>query len=249
MVAGALFALLLVVGVVIVALPASLVTRLLPPGVTASDFSGGLWHGAAGRLVVNGRDCGAIEWQLHPGELTGLALGVDATWALGAFSLTATGKLTSHGVTATAVHGGGSLEDIAALTGMNGWRGTATVSLDRIEADFGQLRALAGDISASGLRSPAVGGGEDLGSYTLHFAPAATGQDGMISGQLRDTGGPLEVAATLQLDAATHLGTLHGTAKERSQASGALRRSLEQLAQMSPRDSAGRVPLDVEFAY
>jgi hypothetical protein len=240
---------LLALTVAIAALPATLMTRLLPPGTTASDFSGGLWHGAAGRLVVNGRDCGAVEWTLHPGALTGLALGIDATWAQGGFALTGSGTLSLHGIAATRIQGGGAIEDIATLTGMGGWHGTATVALDRLDADPGQLRALAGEIRVSGLRNPTIGAGDDLGSYTLHFDPRGAGQDGPITGQLRDDGGPLEVAATLQLDANSRLGTLHGTARERSQASGAVRRSLEQLAQMSPRDGQGRVPLDAEFAY
>ena len=248
-IAGALLALLLVLVIVVVALPASLVTRALPPGVTASDFSGGLWHGAAGRLVAGGRDAGAIEWQLHPGDLPHLLLGFDATWAKGAFSLTGSGSLSLHGVTVTAVHGGGALEDIAPLTGMRGWRGTATVALDRLEADFTQLRTVSGDIRVSDLHSATIGADDDLGAYSLHFDPGATGPDGVIDGQLRDDSGPLEVGATVQLNPGSHLGTLRGTVRERSQASGALRRSIEQLAQLSPRDAAGRVPLDVEFAY
>ena len=248
-IAGALFALLLVLVVVVVALPASLVTRVLPPGVTASDLSGGLWHGAAGRLSVNGRDSGAIEWQLHPGDLPRLQLGFDATWARGTFALSGSGTLSRHGLSLSAVHGGGAIEDIAPLTGMNGWHGTAAIALDRLAADFTQLRALSGDIRVSGLHNATIGADDDLGGYTLHFDPGATGPDGAIVGQLRDDGGPLEVGATVQLDPGSRLGTLHGTVRERSQGSGALRRSIEQLAQMSPRDAQGRVPLDVEFAY
>src|SRR5271154_5084465 len=52
-----------VVGVILAALPASIVTHFLPPGVRAEDFSGSIWHGSAGRLRVNARDAGALEWR------------------------------------------------------------------------------------------------------------------------------------------------------------------------------------------
>jgi len=242
LVLGALVAVAALLIVAVIALPASLVGSVLPAGVKASDFSGGLWHGAAGRVLVNGQDCGALEWYLHPGELPHLALGVDATWAKGTFSLTATGSVSPQGLVLRAVNGGGAIEDLASLTGMPGWRGTAMVALDRVETDFSRLRALSGTINVSGLHSPNIGN-------TLRFAPPAGAANGDITARLGDTGGPLEVDAILQMPGGGHTGTLTGTARERSQASGALRRSLEELARLSPRDAQGRVPLDVEFAY
>jgi hypothetical protein len=235
--------------VAIIALPASLVGAMLPAGVSAGDFSGGLWHGAAGRIQVGGRDCGALEWHLHPGELLHLALGVDATWAKGAFSLTGSGSVSPRGLVLRAVNGGGAIEDIAALTSLAGWHGTATVALDRVETDFSRLRALSGTIGVSNLHAASIGGNADLGGYTLQFLPADGTASGDITAKLADNGGPLEVAATLRMPAGGHTGTLTGTARERSAASGELRRALEELARLSPRDAQGRVPLGVEFAY
>jgi hypothetical protein len=61
-----LLGLIVVSAVVIFVLPASLAARFMPPQIHAEDFSGTLLHGAAGKLSVNARDAGAIEWQVHP---------------------------------------------------------------------------------------------------------------------------------------------------------------------------------------
>ena len=47
-----------VIGFALLALPASLATRFLPPQVQAEDFSGTLWHGSAGRLTAFGHNAG-----------------------------------------------------------------------------------------------------------------------------------------------------------------------------------------------
>src|SRR5947209_14627326 len=72
--------LLAALSVMVIALPASLVTRFLPPVISADDFSGSVWHGSAGRIVVNGRDAGAVEWRLHPRSLLRLAVSADLHW-------------------------------------------------------------------------------------------------------------------------------------------------------------------------
>lgn len=243
-------ALLAVVVVVVVALPASLLGRALPPTVRASEFSGSLWHGAAGRIFINGHDSGALEWRLHPGELVRLKVGIDATWARGAFALVASGFAGTKVIEANSIRGGGTLEDVAALTGMSGWRGNVSVAINRLTANSAGLESMAGDVSVAGLHTVSIANDADLGGYTLHFdAPAADGA-GTIDGQLSDTGsGPLQVQGIVALSPREHTGTLTGTVHERSAASPALRQSLEQLAQMRPRDAAGNVPLDVEFSW
>ncbi len=52
-----------VLAVVVAALPASLVARFLPPWIHAEDFSGSIWHGSAGKISVDSRDAGALEWR------------------------------------------------------------------------------------------------------------------------------------------------------------------------------------------
>ena len=69
-----------VLAVVVAALPASIITHFLPPMVQAEDFSGSLWHGSAGRINVNARPAGALEWRLHPASLLGMAVAADLHW-------------------------------------------------------------------------------------------------------------------------------------------------------------------------
>lgn len=238
---------LLVVAVAV--MPASLVRHWLPPVVQASDFSGGLWHGAAGHLVVSGKDGGAVEWRLHPAELLRLRLGADLTWAKGSFSLHGDVMLAAGRLTATAVRGGGAIEDIATLTGMADWRGTSAVRIDRLEAGPGGLESLAGEVTVSDLRSPRFSDGEDLGGYRLRIAPPPDGH-GAITGQVVDTGdGPLQVTGNLTADPSQRAGTLTSLVQARPSAPGPLRQAIEQLAMMRPRDRAGNVPLDIEFSW
>src|SRR6202011_5396256 len=64
-----LIVVLAVLSVAIIGVPASLVTRFLPPFISAEDFSGSLWHGSAGRIVVNAAAAGASNGGLHPWRL------------------------------------------------------------------------------------------------------------------------------------------------------------------------------------
>src|ERR1700692_4011222 len=63
--------------VIIAALPASIIRHFLPPSVHADDFSGSIWHGSAGKISVEARDAGALEWRLHPAALLGMAVAAD----------------------------------------------------------------------------------------------------------------------------------------------------------------------------
>ena len=235
--------------VLIAALPASLAGRLLPPAIRAADFSGSFWHGAAGTLSVNGIECGAVEWELHPAELLRLHLGVDLRWVKGDFALASSAHLGLHGIEADSITGGGALEDIAALTGLPGWHGTSAVAIGHLSAAFNQLNALQGDINVTDLRVANLGEDTNLGAYTLHFDGPAADAPGAIEAQIQDTAGPLEVHAVLTLTPHSHVSNLRGTARERPSAPPALRQALEDLAQLRPRDAQGRIPLEIEFSF
>lgn len=235
--------------VLLLALPASLAGRLLPASVSASDYSGSFWHGAAGRLSVAGKDCGAIEWQLHPAALLHLKLGLDVHWVKADFALAANGRLGLGGFEADAVSGGGPLQDLETLTGLSGWHATVAVAFDHVSAAFDRLLALHGEIALSDLRVATIGNDIDLGAYVIHFDPPPPDLEGALAGQIRDTAGPLEVQAELTLTPQQHLSTLTGTARERASAPPALRAALQDLSQLRPRDAQGRIPLDIEFSF
>ena len=66
---------------------------------------------------------------------------------------------------------------------------------------------------------------------------------------LVDKGGPLSLDATLTLTPKTRTGLLSGTVKERDDAPPALRKELDNVAQLRARDAQGRIPIDLEFTF
>src|SRR5271170_4097533 len=131
---------------VVAALPASIVARFLPPTVSAEDFSGSLWHGSAGRITVNGRDAGALEWRLHPAALLGMALSADLHWVKVGFVVDAAVKIDRHGFAARNVKGGGPIEDLHDFGVAAGWRGTAEINFSELKGDFAKPLAAVGDL-------------------------------------------------------------------------------------------------------
>jgi hypothetical protein len=249
----ALAAVLVVAGVVIAALPASLIGRFLPQGVGAGDFSGTIWHGSTGHLTLGDRDAGALEWHLHPAALFGLHLAADLHWVKGSFVLDGGVDASKSSLSASGIQGGGPITDLEGLGVPPGWRGTANVRLERLSADLAEsgpvLRAAVGEIDVANASSPQIAAGTDLGGYALKFNDPSLGADGQATAALSDTGGPLSLDATLTLSPKARTGLLSGTIKERGQIPEALRRELEQIGQLHARDAQGRIPVDLEFSY
>ena len=236
------------------ALPASVITHFLPPSVHAEDFSGSIWHGSAGKISVNARDGGALEWRLHPAALFGMTVAADLHWVKAGFVVDAAAKIDRQGFTVHALQGGGPIEDLRDFGVASGWRGTADIDFSEVKGSFGahwddfpKAVAAVGNVHVSSLTSTHFADGADLGSYDLRFAQAAVGADGNLAAQLMDTGGPLEVQALIRFSAAERTGTLSGTIKERPDAPAALRSQLESLSQLRGRDPQGRIPVELEF--
>jgi hypothetical protein len=248
-----LIAVVALVAVVIAVLPASLANKFLPAGAQAEDFSGTLWHGSAGRITVGGRDAGALEWRLHPLALFKLRLDADLHWVKGGFVVDGTADVGRGDLQASNVHGGGPIADLSSLGVAAGWRGSAQIGIRDIAADLSgpipALRSAVGEIDVSDLSSPQVAGGSDLGSYALTFDDAALSVDGDARAALVDKGGPLSLDASLTLTPKTRTAMLTGTAKEREDAPPALRKELDNVAQLRPRDAQGRIPIDLEFTF
>jgi hypothetical protein len=248
-----------VAAVVIAVLPASIITHFLPAALGAEDFSGSLWHGSAGRITVQSRDAGAVEWRLHPASLLGLTLAADLHWVKIGFVLDAAVKVDRAGFSAHDITGGGPIENLRDLGLAAGWRGQAIVNMSELSGDFSRPETAVGDIRVSNLSAPQFAEGADLGGYDLRFtdgagtprgdgagAPAdAPGGD--LTARLVDTGGPLEVQALIRYAAQQRMVTLSGTVRERPDATPALRGQIDSLSQLRGRDPEGRVPVDFEL--
>jgi hypothetical protein len=249
----ALIALLAVLAVVIAILPASLAGKFLPALVRAEDFSGTLWHGSAGRITVNGRDAGALEWRLRPLALFKLRLDADLHWVKGGFVVDGTADLGRGDFRGSDLRGGGPIADLSTFGVASGWRGIAEVRVREVAADLSvptpSLRSAVGEIDVSDVSSPQVAGGSDLGSYALTFDAATLSATGDARAALVDKGGPLSLDASLTLTPKTRTGMLTGTVTARENAPPALRKELDNLAQLRARDAQGRIPIDVEFTF
>jgi Type II secretion system (T2SS), protein N len=230
-------------------LPASMIGRFLPAQVRAEDFSGSFLHGAAGKIMVNARDAGAIEWQIHPLSLLRLAAVADIRWVKVGFVIDGTVELTRQGASAHDIRGGGPIDSLRDLGLAAGWRGNAVLSFADLKTDFTTLQSIQGRIEANDLSSDRIAEGGDLGSYVLQLGEAAISPDGNLTGTLSDAGGPLEVQAQIRFSPGTRTGLFSGTLKERPEASPALRNQLNSLAQLRARDAAGRFPVELEFSF
>ena len=244
----ALLGVVVVLTVIVAALPASMVGNFLPPSVHAEDFSGSIWHGAAGKFSVGARQAGALEWRVHPAALFGMAVGADLHWVKVGFAIDAAVSIDRRGVVARDVKGGGPIDDLQDLGVAPGWRGTAYVNISEFKSDFATVLAVVGDIKVAHLTSARFADGADLGSYELELPEGAIGADGNLTAQLMDAGGPLEVQAAVHFSPSERTGTLSGTLKERSGVPPALHDQLQNLTQLHARDSQGRIPVDMEFS-
>jgi Type II secretion system (T2SS), protein N len=230
-------------------LPASLAARFLPAQVHAEDFSGSLLHGAAGKISVNARDAGAIEWQVHPLALLRLGLVVDVHWVKIGFVIDGSADIGARSIDARDIHGGGPIDNLTDLGFAAGWKGNADLHFAEIKSDFHSLEIAVGKIEVSNIASAGIADGSDLGSYVLQLAPDSIAADGTLTASVNDTGGPVQAQAQIRFSPATRTGMLSGALKERPEASPALRNQLNNLAQLRPRDTSGRFPVDLEFTF
>jgi hypothetical protein len=246
---------LVLLGIVVLAaaavfvLPASLISHFLPAQVQAEDFSGSLVHGAAGRLKVNAREAGAIEWRVHPLSLLRMTVAADIHWVKESFVIDGTVELGARRVAAHDIRGAGPIENLGDLGLAAGWRGSAKLAFAEASSDFRKLDSAVGKIDVANISAADIAAGSDLGSYELQLAAGAVAPDGTITANLTDTGGPIEAQAQLRFSPAARTGMLSGTIKERPEASLSLRNQLNNLAQLRPRDASGRFPVELEFTF
>jgi Type II secretion system (T2SS), protein N len=244
-----LLGVLVVSAAAIFVLPASMITRFLPPQVRADDFSGTLIHGAAGKIAFDARNLGAVEWRLRPLSLLRLAAVADVRWVMVGFVVDGTAEITTSGIAAHDVRGNGPIESLGGLGVAPGWHGTANVAFSEIKSDFAKLTAAVGKIEVANVSAVSIAEGSDLGGYVLQIPAGAVAPDGTITAALKDTGGPVELQAEIRLSPAARTAMLSGTLMDRPEASPALRNQLAGMTQLRPRDSSGRFPVELEFSY
>jgi hypothetical protein len=227
-------------GGLVVGAPASLLAPLLgSAGVQAGSLQGTLWSGEAARLTAGPLRVERVRWQLAPGRLLVARLQADVeatlagdgfatgTLAVGPGSLalrdaTIAGPLAALLPAAAALGASAQLRlRVDAFDWQNDWVTAAVATAEVIDVDAG-----------FGMLPP----GASPGSYTVTFATPELAPGQPLGGELRDTGGPLEVVGTIELKPPLQY-TINATAKARPDAPPDLVRGLTMLG---PPDPAGR---------
>jgi general secretion pathway protein N len=193
---------------------------LAPQGVNLTGLEGTLWSGRAAAGTVGDLALRDIRWTLRPLRLLlgRLAATVEARLSDGFVSANVSASPSS--VALSDVRASTSLATLRGMLPLSGVRGDASVSLDELELAGGAVTKVLGELRLAKLEvAPFVPTGSrellPIGNYTVSFIEA---QNAGVNATFVDSGGPLEVTGTLELDAARAY-TLDGFIKPRPDAS------------------------------
>jgi len=229
-------------------LPASLLLRVLPPGVSLSQVSGTVWRGRAEsvsiRMKSTGgfRRIGAVSWRNRPWRLPflELAYAVELRPADGAVQLEVAAA-SGGKVILENVNGSFPLLAVDGLFAPAGWTGTVELGVQRLVLKSGFPSSAAGTIVVRDLASPAPRGAA-IGGFELALGEGAVGSE-VITGRLRDLGSSaMRVRGTIELRPDRSY-LMSGEVAPGPEASAELSRSLSFLG---PPDSLGRRPFTIE---
>ena len=222
-------------------MPATLLTRWLPPGVAVTGLDGTIWSGRAVSVSVQGRAIGAMEWSCRP-------------WRLVFLEWTCRILLQPPGGEVSALLLGGFDGDIEArelagnlpiplfegIAAPAGWTGWLELDVDRLQIAAGLPLAATGRLLVHDLKAPGPGGAL-LGDFELVIGQGAVGTD-TLTGRLRDLGGPLRVRGSIELKSDRS----YLMSGEVAPGPGAGEAIFDTLAFLGPPDTSGRRPFTVE---
>jgi len=186
--------------------PAATAVRwLVPAGVAVAGVEGTLWSGSALTCSVGSFRAEALRWRVRPWALV---LGrIDATLEAripdGFFSSDV--ALSPNRARFSGLRAATTLSALAPLLpAARGMRGQASLALESLELADGWPTSVIGDLTVASLEAPPLvpngtGALLALGDYKVTFVPAP---ERALAARFTDTGGPLAVTGTVQLDAA-----------------------------------------------
>lgn len=228
----------------LVALPARLITPLLPATVSVGMLDGSLWHGHTDSLAVNGRHLGAVRWRLLPLHLLRARLGVDFELtradgqARGRLAIGLGDRVELQNLSATL-----PLDTLAGSVAPAAWSGTVDANLARLALRPGTVPEIEGTLEVRDLRAPPPDGAT-IGNYRVTF-DASSPQDAQLVGKLQDLEGPMQVTGAVTLTADRSY-VVEGMVAPRPGAPDAVTNTLRFLG--AP-DSQGRRPFSLAGTY
>ncbi|MGQ0428592.1 MAG: type II secretion system protein N [Gammaproteobacteria bacterium] len=221
--------------------PASQLTRRLPPAVVMQGVGGTIWSGHASGLTVDRTSLGTVEWTCRPWRLLLLewSCRVRLRPGGGAVAADVAGGLGGE-IVASDISGMLPISTFEGVATPKGWTGLLVLDIERLRV-VGQRPAEAvGLLYLRALKAPGPGG-QLLGDFELVAGEGAVGT-GTLTGRLRDLGGPLRVRGALELkpDGSYLL------AGEVAPGPGAGPAIFDTLAFLGPPDDLGRRPFSIE---
>jgi general secretion pathway protein N len=223
-------------------LPATFVLRLAPAELSLEGLAGSVWKGSAASVRWRGHALGAVSWS-------------NRFWRLPLLELNYAVRLDPPGGGAdvdVVLRSGGRLDlqsargtlPVAMFQGFlapAGWTGEISLDVERLSLRQGRPVAAAGTVLARGLGA-ATGPQTRIGDFELILGEGQVGAEG-IAGRLRDLDkGPLQVRATITLDASGAY-VMSGEVAAGPGSDPGLQRSL---AYLGPPDSLGRRSFTIE---
>lgn len=226
-------------------MPAATAYRFFAPAeLRLMGLEGTIWSGGAGLGSAAGFSLHDIRWDIRALPLlTGRVSGrVQARFADG-FVETAIDASPSR-IEFGGLNASTSLPALAKMLPIEGTQGLVSLALDELSLEDGRPTAVVGRGRVAQLAVPPLlpGAGPaliPLGDYEIVFKD--TGGDG-IAADIRDTGGPLEVAGSLTLDREGNY-TLAGAVAARPDAPQELVQGLELMT--GEPDAEGRRPFSL----
>jgi hypothetical protein len=188
----------------IASFPAGTAYRWFAPenAVALTGIDGTVWSGGAAAGSIAGLGVQDVRWSLRAWQLVlgRIAAQIEARLADGFVS--ANVAASPGGVTLRDLRGSTSLPALASVLPVRGMRGQASVALEELALENGWPVVIVGELRLAGLEvTPFVPNGSErlleLGDYIVQFVEAA---EPGIAASFNDSGGPLEVSGTLELD-------------------------------------------------
>ena len=199
------------------------------PATAVTGWSGTVWSGAVQRISLGSITLGPVLWHVRPARLlTGqLAADVQATVPDGFVNATV-GLSLGGAWSASGVEAAVPLAWLAPAMGNAGSQVSAR--FDKLVVRKGRVEAAVGNLTLAGVVLPIPTTGPQLGpgTYELAFSADALGPDDLLTGALKDAGGPLEIAGTVTITPPRSY-EVAGTARPRPEAPPELRSALQML--------------------
>ncbi len=202
-----------------------------PANVNGFGISGTIWGGEARLISVAGLQLRNTEWQVAPWRLLTGQLGGRFRSRWGGGFIEANGGIRLSGtISLTEVRGSFDIAPLNSVFGIPNIGGIATVDLSEVVIRENWPQRLVGRGELRSLSSPLMGSGaaQFIGDIGFQFNTNTETDRDTVTGQLQDTGGPLQLNGTLKLTP-PHNYDLKTRLRARQEAPESLRRNLQFL--------------------